>query len=366
MAPMVMRATRFSGLVLADRRPPTYTCSMADSPFASPDQPELDPDRIAAVQAGLVAWFAANRRDLPWRRTRDPYRILVSEVMLQQTQVDRVIPYYEAFLDRFPTVADLAVAPVAEVIRAWAGLGYNRRAVNLQRTAQAVVTEHGGRFPSDPVALRRLPGIGPYTAGALACFAFEQDAAFLDTNMRRVLHRWFVGVDVPRLVVGERQLVAIAEAVVPSGQGWLWNQALIEFGALQCTARRPACVVCPVQRHCRAFPAIQSAIGELPRGPRAKPEAPFAGSNRYYRGRVVAALRELAADDAGIDLRTLGPRVRVGFGDEDVPWLYDVVRGLARDGLALAAEESPSYDAGTTSPDEPRTDPPDLRVRLPR
>src|SRR5688572_16659581 len=150
--------------------------------------PDVDGRRIAFVRAGLLAWFSANRRDLPWRHTRDPYRILISEVMLQQTQVDRVIPYYERFLERFPTVQALAEAPVSEVIRLWAGLGYNRRAVNLQRTAQAVINEYGGRFPDDVEALKRLPGIGPYTAGAIACFAFEQDAAFIDTNMRRVIH----------------------------------------------------------------------------------------------------------------------------------------------------------------------------------
>lgn len=137
------------------------------------------------LQTALLTWFAENARDLPWRRTRDPYRVLVSEVMLQQTQVDRVIPKYEAFLAAFPTVEALAAAPTAEVIRLWAGLGYNRRAVNLQRAARAVVEERGGLFPHEVEELLRLPGIGPYTAGAVACFAFEQDVAFVDTNIRR-------------------------------------------------------------------------------------------------------------------------------------------------------------------------------------
>src|SRR4051812_1029866 len=138
--------------------------------------------KFLAIQSGLLRWFAENRRDLPWRHTRDPYAILVSEVMLQQTQVDRVIPYFRSFLERFPTVRDLAAAATADVITLWAGLGYNRRAVNLQRTARAVVDQHSGAFPSDPETLATLPGIGPYTAGAIACFAFEQDVAFLDTN----------------------------------------------------------------------------------------------------------------------------------------------------------------------------------------
>jgi A/G-specific adenine glycosylase len=313
---------------------------------------------LAAVRSHLLDWFAANRRDLPWRRTRDPYRILVSEVILQQTQVDRVLPYYNTFLERFPDVQTLASTATADVIKAWAGLGYNRRAVNLQRTARYVVDELSVVFPSDVEALRRLPGVGPYTAGAIACFAFEQDVAFADTNIRRVLHRVFVGVDVPTPSATDREINQIAAAAVPPGDGWTWNQALMEFGALQCTARRPACVICPLQSDCLAFPAIQSAISELPRGVRLKREAPFAGSNRYYRGRVLAALREHAAD--GIAMTELGPQVREGFDSEDLPWLYGVVRGLERDGLALVAEESPPYDTGRT--DDPIAG---HRVRLP-
>jgi A/G-specific adenine glycosylase len=333
------------------------------SPRPTEAAPPIDADWIVAVQCGILGWFAANRRDLPWRRSRDPYEILVSEVMLQQTQVDRVIPYYAAFLARFPTPAALAAAPTSDVIKLWAGLGYNRRVVNLQRTARHVVEELGGVFPSDVDALRRLPGIGPYTAGAIACFAFEQDVVFLDTNLRRVVHRIFVGVDVPKPTASEKTLLDFAARVLPPGRGWEWNQGLMEFGALQCTARRPACVVCPVQAQCRAYPAIQTAIVDLPRGTRLKREAPFAGSNRYYRGRVLAALRELPPQEeaAGIDLTSLGPRVRDGFTDADLPWLYDVVSGLARDGLARTAEESPPYDADPSESSDPAT----VRVRLP-
>jgi A/G-specific adenine glycosylase len=310
----------------------------------APTQLSIDEARVERVRHSLLAWFERNRRDLPWRRTRDPYRVLVSEVMLQQTQVDRVVPYYEAFLTRFPDVQTLAAAPTAEVITVWAGLGYNRRAVNLQRTARYVVDELGGRFPVEVAQLRRLPGIGPYTAGAIACFAYEQDVPFADTNIRRVLHRVFVGVDVPVPTASDRDIAAIATAAVPAGNGWTWNQALMEFGAIQCTARKPACVVCPLQTDCRAFPAILSALGELPRGVRLKRETPFEGSNRFYRGRVLAALREQRDD--GIALNDLGPRVRDGFADTHLPWLYGVVQGLARDGLAQVAEDAPTYDAG--------------------
>ena len=317
--------------------------------------------KIAAVRASLLAWFAANRRDLPWRHIRDPYRILVSEVMLQQTQVDRVIPYFGRFLERFPTVYALAAAPTAEVITAWAGLGYNRRAVNLQRTARHVVDHLGGEFPRDIDALMQLPGIGPYTAGAIAAFAFERDVAFIDTNMRRVIHRLFYGVDVPERIASDREIVALAAELVPPGEGWIWNQALIEFGALQCTQRRPACVICPLQATCCAFPAIQTAIAELPVGVRLKKEAAYSGSNRFYRGRVLAALRDQvsSADNApGVTLLELGKTVRDDFSHADLPWLYKVVAGLQQDGLARVAEDAPAYDANTIPPS-------DLKVSLP-
>jgi A/G-specific adenine glycosylase len=208
-------------------------------------------DDIGAIRAALLAWFAQAGRDLPWRHTRDPYRIMVSEIMLQQTQVDRVIPKYRAFLDLFPTIEALADAPTAEVIRAWAGLGYNRRAVNMQRTARAVLQDYGGQFPRDLADLRKLPGIGPYTAGAIACFAFEQDVGFMDTNIRRVIQRLFVGPE-EYGTAAEARLLALAQAAVPGGQGWAWNQAIMELGALICTAAAPACWRCPVHHFCRA------------------------------------------------------------------------------------------------------------------
>ena len=317
---------------------------------------------MATIQDTLLAWYATNARDLPWRRTRDPYRVLVSEIMLQQTQVDRVLPYYDVFIQRFPSIQALAAAPVGEVIKAWGGLGYNRRAVNLHRAASHIVRELGGVFPRDVPSLLALPGIGPYTAGAVACFAFEQDVAFVDTNMRRVVHRLFVGVDVPRPAVSESPLLRIAATAVPAGRGWSWNQALIEFGALQCTARRPACVVCPLQAECRAYPAIQSAIAERPRTTGSESATPYNGSRRYFRGRVIAALRDLPEVDTsrGIDLHDLGQRIRDGFSEQDVPWLLDIVQELSREGLAIAAEDTPPYDAENAAPAQQRP-----RVRLP-
>jgi A/G-specific adenine glycosylase len=312
--------------------------------------------RLRRIQSGLLGWFEEHARDLPWRRTRDPYAILVSEVMLQQTQVDRVLPYYTRFLERFPTVKDLANAATSDVIRIWSGLGYNRRAVNLQRAARAVVDELGGSFPDDPADLKKLPGIGAYTAGAIAAFAHERDVAFLDTNMRRVVSRVIFGTESAR----ESDAMEAASALVPPGLGWTWNQALIEFGALQCTARRPACIVCPLREDCAAYSTMQVALQRKSSRTRQAKSAPFESTSRYYRGRIVEALRALPADEpTGIPLAELGPRVREGFTSKDLPWLRDLIDGLERDGLALVAEDSPSYDAEHESPEI------GPRVRLP-
>lgn len=301
--------------------------------------PHLSPDKVQRIRDGLLHWFREVQRDLPWRRTRDPYAILVSEVMLQQTQVDRVIPYYHRFLERFPTAQALADAPVADVIKLWSGLGYNRRAVNLQRAAQVVVAEHGGQFPSDPEALRKLPGLGHYTAGAVAAFAFEQDVAFLDTNMRRVVTRLAFGPE----SAPEREVLATAQELLPPGHGWEWNQALIEFGALQCTARKPACIVCPLADQCAAFPVIQTTLVEAKT--RKRPAERFETSSRYYRGRIVERLRALPANDSeGVPLASLGPELREDFSEADLPWLAGLIQGLQRDGLAAIAEERPGYD----------------------
>lgn len=288
----------------------------------------------------LLDWFATSARDLPWRRTRDPYRILVSEVMLQQTQVDRVIPKYEEFLAAFPDLEALAAAPTSEVIKRWAGLGYNRRAVNLQRAAQAVLSEHGGVFPRDVAGLRRLPGVGAYTAGALACFAFEQDVFFMDTNIRRVLQRWQVG-NTGQFSEGELQ--KLGEKLVPAGQGWAWNQALMELGALICSSAKPQCWRCPLRDECRTYAerrqADEMAFAEqqVRQTQRRVAETAargesFVGSRRYYRGRIVAALRTLATDES-LAVDELGRRIKADYNAQERDWLEELLAGLLRDGL---------------------------------
>jgi A/G-specific adenine glycosylase len=243
------------------------------------------------LQRELLAWFSRNRRRLPWRETRDPYAILVSEIMLQQTQVSRVIERWTAWIERWPTVEALAAASTADVVRAWSGLGYNRRAINLQRAARVVA--EAGAFPRTLAGLRALPGVGPYTAGAIACFAFDAQVTTVDVNVRRVLTR----------------ALEVENAPPPPGRAWEWNQALFDLGATVCLARVPRCEICPLAAGCPA------------RGTRFEPlrrQGPFAGSPRARRAALV---RELHA----------GPKPAA---------LYDgaTLDGLERDGLLVVRD----------------------------
>ena len=206
--------------------------------------PQSTPKNAALFRRRLLAWFRRAGRDLPWRRTRDPYRVLVSEFMLQQTQVSRVLQFYPRFLERYPDLAALARAPARRVREAWDGLGYYRRAANLHRLAKEVVARRDGELPSEPEELRRLPGIGPYTAGAVAAFAFERRVAAVDTNVRRVLRRVFS--------CKTAKVEDTAQRLQPrnGNSAWAFNQALMELGALVCTARAPKCPECPVRRYC--------------------------------------------------------------------------------------------------------------------
>lgn len=201
----------------------------------------------------LLAWYRAHKRDLPWRRREeDPYAVWVSEVMLQQTQVATVIPYYDRWLARFPTVQALAGAPLEGVLRIWEGLGYYARARNLHRAAGIVGEKHGGRIPDDPVSLASLPGIGRYTAGAILSIAFNQRAPIVDANVTRVLCRVFAIWGDPKSSANQRRLWKLAESLIPEGKARDFNQALMEVGALICTPADPACERCPLLSSCRA------------------------------------------------------------------------------------------------------------------
>ena len=212
--------------------------------------PPKSTPRQLAFRRRLTRWFRRAGRDLPWRRTRDPYHVLVSEVMLQQTQVARVTDFYARFLARFPTLEALAGATQHEVHALWQGLGYYRRATHLHRLAQVVVAEHGGQLPREPERLRLLPGVGRYTAGAVATFAFERATPAVDTNVGRVIRRAFH----PRAAgaAGEQRIWATAQALQPRAgrPAWTFNQAIMELGALICTARVARCEACPVRAAC--------------------------------------------------------------------------------------------------------------------
>ncbi len=236
---------------------------------------------MTTFSADVLAWGAPRLRDLPWRRTRDPWAVLVSEVMLQQTQVARVITRYERFIGRFSTVEVCAEAPLGDVLREWQGLGYPRRARNLHATARSVAEL--GEFPRDLDGLLAMPGIGPYTARAVLAFAFELDAAVVDTNIARVYAR----------VAGERLtpkgVQAMADDACPSGDAWIWNQCLMDLGAVLCRPTNPGCDRCPIRTRCAwhkssgADPAIGSS------GVSGK-QARFDGSDRQARGRLMKAL----------------------------------------------------------------------------
>lgn len=218
-----------------------------------------DPGTTRTFRRRLLAWYGRHGRDLPWRRTRDPYRVLVSEIMLQQTQVERVIPKYHQFLDRYPTIEALAEARVGEVRRLWYPLGYNVRPIRLHRIARETVARYGGRLPESADGLLALPGVGRYTAGAMLSFAYGQDAAVLDTNVRRVLTRVFLGRR--RRLSGDKAFWALAARLVPPGRGYDFNQALMDFGATWCTPRKPKCAPCPMRRLCVSYPFADRTDG---------------------------------------------------------------------------------------------------------
>lgn len=274
----------------------------SSTPAAPPEDPDA-PDAATRrrLTTDLLTWASDVRADLPWRRTRDPWAVLVSELMLQQTQVPRVVPRYLAFLERFPTVAACAEAPVAEVVRAWEGLGYNRRAVNLHRSAEVVVAEHGGRLPDSLDGLLALPGVGPYTARAVLAFAFQRDHGVVDTNAARFLARAGAG---HRLT--PRTAQQLADELVPLGHGWAWNQAVLDLGSQVCTKRSPRCDDCPIRSSCAwartGFAPPDPADGTAGTSAR---QSRFDGSDRQGRGRLVQALRtgpvdlERVADAAG-------------------------------------------------------------------
>jgi len=275
----------------------------------------------------VLAWGEEVRRDLPWRRTRDPWAVLVSETMLQQTQVARVVPRFLAFVERFPTVRSCADVPAGEVLRWWSGLGYNSRALRLHAAARVVADELGGRFPSTLEGLRRLPGIGPYTARAVLAFAFEADAAVVDTNIARTLARW------RGRSLRSAEVQTLADGALPAGRAWAWNQSLLDLGATVCTAGCPRCEACPLARGCSwrraGRTAPDPAAGSAHTGSR---QSRFEGSDRQGRGRLVRALAA-GGPTGGVEQARLAGVM--GWPD-DPARAERVASTLVRDGLAVS------------------------------
>jgi A/G-specific adenine glycosylase len=246
---------------------------------------------VAVNVEPLLAWFGMNRRDLPWRRARSPYRVLVSEVMLQQTRVDTVVPYFARFLRRFPSLRALARAPIDDVLKAWEGLGYYRRARNLHRLASVVTEQFGGRLPDTREALAELPGMGPYTSSAVASLAFGVDVAVVDGNVRRVLARLHALKSAPAA-----RWQSLADALLPAGRSGEFNEAMMELGATVCLPRKPRCGLCPLRPSCRAFRHGDPAAFPAARVPGKVPHYVVgAAVTLDRRGRVLIARRR---DDA--------------------------------------------------------------------
>jgi A/G-specific adenine glycosylase len=300
------------------------------------------PSTIELIRKSLTAWYRLHGRTaLPWRVTRDPYYTLVSEFMLQQTQVDRVVPKFEAFVARFPDFQTLARASTGEVLRAWRGLGYNSRAVRLKQVAEVVRERFGGEMPREPARLRELPGVGPYTAAAIRAFAFDLDDAPVDTNVRRIVHRLFFGIESPPKV-SPRELDERASELVPRGGAHDWNSAMMDLGASLCTARAPKCLLCPLRLNCAAAPIDPAAL-EAARAASAKPRSPqealrFESTTRYARGRIVDRLRELPPG-AAISLLDLHRQVAPLLPGRPIEEVDELVAALERDGLVARRGE---------------------------
>lgn len=241
---------------------------------------------VDELQDALLDWYAEEKRELPWRETDDPYKVLVAEIMLQQTQVSRVVPKYEAFLNRFPTVDDLAAASLKDVLELWDGLGYNRRAKFLKQAAEQVVEERDGVFPENPDELQELPGVGEYTAHAVASFAFNSGGPVFDTNVRRVLYR-FHGT------ASDEELKTYHRKLFPDDRARTWNNAIMELGALVCVDGTPRCRECPWRTDCDAWRRKDFATPDI------QQQSSYEGSWRYYRAQVLKQLMDapMAADE---------------------------------------------------------------------
>lgn len=315
-------------------------------------QPSVSDPLAAELQDRLLTWYRRHHRTLPWRATDDPYRIWVAEIMLQQTQVNTVLPYYERFLARFPTVRDLAEAPLDEVLKQWAGLGYYARARHLHRAAQVIVSHYHGEMPRDLPSLLSLPGVGRYTAGAICSIAFNEKAPILDGNITRVLARVFCLEGEVRSAAVQSCLWKLAEDLIPEGEARDFNQALMELGALICTPTDPKCLACPLAGVCEACRRGHPTLWPRARPRRATERREDAAALIWKEGRVLMAQRPFQGLWGGLwefprssrrdreslaecarraAMETVGVRVEVG---EPLPVIY---HGVTHHAIALQA-----------------------------
>ncbi len=281
---------------------------------------------VKSIQSAALCWYALHARSFPWRSERDPYRILLSEMMSQQTQISRVIGYYERWLRLFPTLSALALASKGDVLREWSGLGYNSRALRLHALAKTIVADHDGKLPRTVDALQALPGIGRYTASAIVCCAYRKAVPVVDVNIRRVFSRAFFHVHAADEMQTERDAWTIAATVLPDTHVFQWNQSLMDIGALFCTARAPKCGLCPLSHVCKSAgsPAFLSPVTK-----KKNIEPAFNGiPRRLYRGRILKLLHAgpMSEDD-------IAQRLWNEFGDGETEWLRHVLGQMEKSEL---------------------------------
>lgn len=306
--------------------------TISNSPSKTINRRSTIESRQSQIPTSLVRWYRKNGRVLPWRGEADPYEILVSEVMLQQTQVSRVMQKFPVFLKRFPTLRKLARAKSSDAIRAWRGMGYNNRVLRLQQLARIIEQHFDGRLPERVEQLRELPGIGPYTAHAVACFAFGKQVPVVDTNIARVLHRLFPtnggrrspGSTKP----GGAETWELAGRILPKNRAYEWNQALMDLGATLCTGRSPRCGLCPLQTLCPSAHTVRHDKRKPTRPERGRGGTP----NRIFRGRIVEVLRNLNGRGS-ISSSLLAKSVKQDYQHRDRRWFTELLDNLERDGL---------------------------------
>ncbi len=287
----------------------------------------------------ILHWYSLHKRDLPWRKEGiDPYKVVVSEIMLQQTQVPRVIEKFKEFLEKFPTIQDLARASNAEVIQAWSGMGYNRRALLLHQFARKIVENYDGVIPFQSEALRKLPGIGPYTAGSIASFAFNQPEPAIDVNVRRIYHRFFYGKDQgsPGASSDEKELYALVKKTIPEGHSRDLHNALMDFGSLVCTRDAPRCGECLLQKSCRFAPLYSTKKEKALFVMEKKKEKGVYENERYipnriFRGRIVEFVRK--NDGKCFAVTDFGEVIKKDYTKTEQKWLLELCQKLKDEGL---------------------------------